>query len=238
MATPVWVAVRPAERLAAGLAMIAGYIDAYGLMSFQTYLSFMSGNTTQTGAQLGQGHAALAIPSLTAIVFFVIGVFAGTLLDRSGAHLAQRQRLALVAVLIAVAISLIQALSLASGIAIAILAFSMGVMNTVLTHIGAQSVNVGFVTGTLNAMASHVALAVMRAPLPDAQGPWDTHARRALLLLLVWGAFIAGALVAGMLTPHYGAWMLLPPLLILLGLAVFNPDQPGMNGAQATSSTR
>ena len=40
-----------AERLAAGLAMIAGYIDAYGLIRYQTYLSFMSGNTTQTGSQ-------------------------------------------------------------------------------------------------------------------------------------------------------------------------------------------
>lgn len=231
MARPVWVAVRPAERLAAGLAMIAGYVDAYGLMSYQTYLSFMSGNTTQTGSQLGQGHVPQAIPSLTAIVFFVIGVFVGTLLDRFDAGQAQQQRFAVVAALIAVTIGLVQTLSIVSVIAIAILAFSMGVMNTVLTHVGAQSVNVGFVTGTLNAMASHAAQAVLRAPLPDAQGSWDTHARRAFLLFGVWGAFFGGAFLAGTATPRFGAWMLLPPLLIFLGLAVFNPAQPYPNDA-------
>jgi hypothetical protein len=37
------------EWLAAGLAMIAGFLDAYGMITYNTYLSFMSGNTTQTG---------------------------------------------------------------------------------------------------------------------------------------------------------------------------------------------
>jgi Protein of unknown function (DUF1275) len=37
------------EWLAVGLAMIAGFVDAYGIITYNTYLSFMSGNTTQTG---------------------------------------------------------------------------------------------------------------------------------------------------------------------------------------------
>ena len=37
------------ERLAAGLAMVAGFVDAYGIITYGVYVSFMSGNTTQTG---------------------------------------------------------------------------------------------------------------------------------------------------------------------------------------------
>src|SRR2546428_1580691 len=89
------------ERLAAGLAMIAGYVDAYGYITFKTYLSFMSGNTTQTGSQIGQGDLAAAIPSLLAIVFLVIGVFTGILLTHSGTHQSWRLRFGVVAALLA-----------------------------------------------------------------------------------------------------------------------------------------
>ena len=37
------------ERLAAGLAMVAGFVYAYGVITYGVYVSFMSGNTTQTG---------------------------------------------------------------------------------------------------------------------------------------------------------------------------------------------
>src|SRR5882724_12290423 len=94
------------ERLAAGLAMIAGYVDAYGYFTFKTYLSFMSGNTTQTGYQTGQGDLAAAMPSLLAIVSFVIGVFTGTLLTQSGTPQARRLRFGVVAALLAVSIGL------------------------------------------------------------------------------------------------------------------------------------
>ena len=63
MATSGWAAARHELRLAGVLALIAGYVDAYGLIRYQTYLSFMSGNTTQTGSQIGQGHLAAAVPS-------------------------------------------------------------------------------------------------------------------------------------------------------------------------------
>src|SRR2546430_1892367 len=92
------------ERLAAGLAMIAGYVDAYGYITFKTYVSFMSGNTTQTGSQLGQGDLAAALPSLLAIVFLVIGVFTGTLLTHSGTHQSWRLPLGVIGHLLAVII--------------------------------------------------------------------------------------------------------------------------------------
>jgi uncharacterized membrane protein YoaK (UPF0700 family) len=114
---------------------------------------------------------------------------------------------------------------LSAGVLIATVSFAMGVMNTALSRVGAQSVSLTFVTGTLSRVGANLALALRRAPLPDAQGPWDTHLRRAMLLARVWAGFLAGALLSGAATPRFGAWVLLAPVLILAALAAFDrPD--------------
>src|SRR3989442_9933724 len=89
-ATSAQVSTQGDETFAAALAMIAGYVDAYGYLTFKTYVSFMSGNTTQTGFLTGQGDFAAAMPSLLAIVSFVIGIFTGTSLTYSGTHRSWR----------------------------------------------------------------------------------------------------------------------------------------------------
>jgi len=219
------VSTQAQERLAVGLALIAGYVDAYGFISYRTYVSFMSGNTTQTGSLIGQGNLAAAVPALLAIVFFLVGVFTGTFLTHSGVRQSRRLPFGLVATLLAVIIGVTQLGSSASGVGIATLSLAMGFMNTALSRVGAQSVNLVFVTGTLNTMAQHLALAVKRAPLPGAQGSWDTHRRRAFLLMGVWASFLTGALLAGVATSRFGVWVLLLPVLILLALAVFSLAQ-------------
>ena len=75
---------RAEGRLAASLALIAGYVDGYGIVALGVYVSFMSGNTTQTGTLTGQGHFATALHSALSIVFFVVGNFAAALLTHSG----------------------------------------------------------------------------------------------------------------------------------------------------------
>jgi uncharacterized membrane protein YoaK (UPF0700 family) len=216
---------RGQQWLAVVLAMTAGYVDAFGLLTYQTYLSFMSGNTTQTGSQIGQDHLPLAAPSLLAIVFFVAGVFTGTLIAQTDPLRSQRRSFALVAGLIAAIMLTAQFRPPASAVSIATVSFAMGVMNTTIARVGGQSVNIGFVTGTLNRLASHLALAVKRVPLADAQGLWDTHTHRALLLFSVWLSFLTGALVSGAGTVRFGTSVLLLPLLVLLALAMLNLTQ-------------
>src|SRR5215475_11792902 len=70
---------RNAELLAAALAMIAGFVDAYGMITYGVFVSFMSGNTTQTGYQTAEGLFGPASLSALAILFFLVGSFAGTL---------------------------------------------------------------------------------------------------------------------------------------------------------------
>ena len=47
--------------LAIFFALVAGYLDGYGLLVPGTYIPFMSGNTTILGLRSGQGdfHAAI-----------------------------------------------------------------------------------------------------------------------------------------------------------------------------------
>jgi uncharacterized membrane protein YoaK (UPF0700 family) len=223
---------RAERRLAICLALIAGYVDAYGLLVYGTYVSFMSGNTTQTGSMTGQGRLLAALPSALAILFFVAGSFAGTWLTHSRLRHSLQVLFGAIAALLAVIIGGTQLgnPALHAEVCIATLSLAMGSMNTTLSQIGAEPVNLTFVTGTLNKMGRHLALAITRAPLPDAQGQWDTHLRRAALMASVWAGFLTGAMVSGAATSYLGvgAWVLLPPFLILLALALvwvpFAPD--------------
>jgi uncharacterized membrane protein YoaK (UPF0700 family) len=217
---------RNAELLAAALALIAGFIDAYGMITYGVYVSFMSGNTTQTGYQTAEGAFGPASLSALAILSFVVGSFAGTLLVEFAGRYARRVLYCVVAVGLAAIIGLTQLGALPGAGAIASISFAMGIMNNALSRVGAQAVSLTFVTGSLSRVGSSLALALRRAPLRDAQGPWDTHLRRAMLLARIWLGFLVGALLSGAVTSRYGALVLSAPALILAVLAVFDrPDR-------------
>jgi uncharacterized membrane protein YoaK (UPF0700 family) len=69
--------------LAVFLALVAGYLDGYGLLVLGTYVSFMSGNTTLAGLKSGQGNFQAALPSAIAVLSFVTGSFLGNLFSQS-----------------------------------------------------------------------------------------------------------------------------------------------------------
>jgi uncharacterized membrane protein YoaK (UPF0700 family) len=220
--------VRSAERLAAALALIAGFIDAYGMITYGVFVSFMSGNTTQTGYQAAEGAFGPASLSALAILFFVVGSFAGTLLVEFAGRYARRVLYCAVAAALAAIVGLTQYGVLSGAFAIAAISVAMGVMNNALSRVGAQAISLTFVTGSLSRVGSSLALALRRAPLRDAQGPWDTHLRRALMLARLWLGFLVGALMSGAATPRYGALVLAAPALILAVMAAFDrPDRLG-----------
>ena len=59
------------------LATVAGYTDGYGLRQFNTFISFMSGNTTIAGVSVGEQRLNAALPEAVAIIFFLVGTFLG-----------------------------------------------------------------------------------------------------------------------------------------------------------------
>jgi uncharacterized membrane protein YoaK (UPF0700 family) len=210
------------EWLAVALAMIAGFLDAYGMITYRTYLSFMSGNTTQAGYEIGQGKFGPALYSvLLAIAFFVCGSFAGALLERSPVKRIRRLVFVVIASSLALIIGLAQIGFSFNWMSVAPISFAMGAMNTALSRVG-DSVSLTFVTGTLNRIGIQLALAVKRTPITDSRGPWDSHVRRALQLAVRWAAFVIGALLSGAATPRFGVWALLFPMLALSALALFD----------------
>jgi uncharacterized membrane protein YoaK (UPF0700 family) len=210
------------EWLAVTLAMIAGFVDAYGIMTYDTYVSFMSGNTTHTGYKAGQGDWWAAVLSALAIVFFIGGSFAGASLAHFGVQRIRRLIFGAVAILLALIVGFTQLGFLSHGVPIAVLGFAMGAMDTALSRVGTQNASLTFVTGTLSRIGVQLALAVQHAPLPDRQGPWDSHLYRTFLMAGIWAGFLAGALLSGMATPRFGVWVLLVPALILSVLATFD----------------
>jgi uncharacterized membrane protein YoaK (UPF0700 family) len=204
--------------LAAILALIAGYVDSYTLLKYKVYTSFMSGNTTQTGLAVGQGQLAEAGPHLLPIPVFVIGSFVGTFLIHSRLRDPLRRLCGMVAVLLAAGLVTAYLAPLPGWFGIILLSLAMGVMNPTITHVGGQSVSLGYVTGDLNNLGRHLALAARGMPVSDPQGSWDTHWRRAFLLAGVWTFFLMGALLGGAAVALFGDWILLLPILILLVL--------------------
>jgi uncharacterized membrane protein YoaK (UPF0700 family) len=208
--------------LAIFLALIAGYLDGYGLLVLGTYVSFMSGNTTITGLRSGQGNFQSALPSAIAIVFFVTGSFLGNLFAQSRSRYSHRLNFGVIAGLLATVAGLEQH-GLWNGPAeIAMLSVAMGMMNPALSKVGAESVSLTFVTGTLNRIGGHLAAAAGRKPLPEGQGPGDSHLARAGIGASVWSWFLVGAALSGMVASHFRMWALLPPCIVMIALGLFS----------------
>ena len=219
-APPAQVAARQEGRRAVLLALIAGYVDAYAFVKYRLYVSFMSGNTTQTGSQAGQARFAEAGQSLFPIPCFVTGVFVGTVLAHSNLRHPLRVIMAVVAVMLALGIAAGLLPSLPGWVTVMFLSLAMGTMSTTITRVGDQAVSVSYVTGSLTNMMQHLALAVKNVPLPRPQGSWDTHNWRARFLASVWTAFFTGALLAGVALPRFGAWTLVLPIFALFAMMV------------------
>lgn len=204
--------------LAICLALISGYLDGYGLLTLGVYVSFMSGNTTISGLRGGQGHFHAAWPSVIAILLFVSGSFLGHLFTQSRLRHSHRLIFGLITILLLTVTGLERNGVLNPLIAIGLLSLAMGTMNPALTKIGAESVSLTFMTGTLNRIGGHFASAVTRKPLTDGQTATDSHLSRARIEASVWLGFLGGAALSGIATSHFRTWALLPPCVVMLGL--------------------
>ena len=210
---------------AISLALVAGYVDGYALRVFGIYVSFMSGNTTLTGVNAGEGGFLFALPPALSIAGFLASSFAGNWVVHSGMRHPRRVLFLAAAVLIACFVVLNLHAFRQANLSLPVLSVAMGMMNPAVSRVGREPVSLTFVTGTLNKIGDHLASAVTRVPLPSAEGPRDTHFYRAALEASVWTGFLVGAILSGVLSHRFGVLELVPASAALLAFALVNPAQ-------------
>lgn len=209
------------QKLMMGMSVIAGFCDSYGLLYFKTYVSFMSGNTTQTGFASGQHNLAAAGIALTAILFFMAGIFAAVTFTNGPWYRSGWMPFVLVAFLLTVSGFIPGDDAGAKYGGVAILSFAMGYFNNALSHVGRQTVNADFVTGNLSNSVQHIVFAIQNKPMENPLGTWDTYKYRAVLLIGIWFCFLAGAFLCASLAGWLGKWVLVLPVLALLLCPVY-----------------
>lgn len=174
------------QRLALGLAALAGLVDATGFVVAGGYFtSFMSGNTTRMGVELAL-RPALALAPLGLIAAFLAGVIGGAMIARRNEGRRKRVLLGLVAMLLGSGAGL-----LAGGFAIPFLglsAMAMGLANNVFARDGEVTVGVTYMTGALVRFGQGIAARLAGEPLESTRGYG-----------LLWSALAAGAATGGAL---------------------------------------
>ncbi len=211
------------------LALIAGYLDGYGLRFLGAYVSFMSGNTTNTGMYSGEGALHAAVPSGVAIALFVTGSVFGNLLVHSRLRQSHRVVFSLIAGLLAAAAGLEQGGIAIATFEIALISLAMGMMNPAVSKIGSEPVSLTFVTGTLNRMGGHLAAALGPKSLGSTESR-TSQLFRAGIDASMWSGFLIGAVLSGLLASSWKQWALWPPCLAITGLVLFGPaiSSPGV----------
>jgi uncharacterized membrane protein YoaK (UPF0700 family) len=170
--------------LACTLSALAGYVDGVGFLHLGgIFVSFMSGNSTQLGVSLAQGHWSNAAEAIGVIALFATGAAAGSLIvhirsfdDQGWVLLAEASLLAAAALFHALGVP---------PLAIATMVLAMGLENAVFQAEGGAGLGLTYVTGALVKVGQFAAAAL-------------TGGRRWAWLpnLLQWAALVAGA-VAG-----------------------------------------
>ncbi|MBC2664519.1 DUF1275 domain-containing protein [Novosphingobium flavum] len=183
---------RRRQGLAIGLAGLAGFVDAAGFLSADGYfVSFMSGNTTRLGVNLGKAPALALTPALL-IAGFVLGVALGSACaGRAGAR-RKPAVLGLVAALLAAA-----ALARGAGFhdaMLGLLVMAMGALNATFQRGGEVAVGLTYMTGALVKLGQALAGAALGEP----RGGWAAF-------MALWGGLTLGAVLGAAAFSHFAA---------------------------------
>ena len=173
--------------LAIGLSAMAGYVDAVGYLRLGgTFVSFMSGNSTQFAVGLSAARSGSELLIAAIIPTFVAGVVIGNLLHGASGRAGSPAVLGLVTLLLLAGAALQQAG--VAWLAIGLTALAMGAVNTAFEHRGQARMGLTYMTGTLVRAGDHFAQALRGGPLLG----WAPDA-------LLWGGLIVGATTGGLI---------------------------------------
>jgi uncharacterized membrane protein YoaK (UPF0700 family) len=198
--------------LAALLAALAGMVDVIGYLHLNgLFVSYMSGNSTQLAAALGQGDLGQAGAITKLVLLFVLGAAAGQVLAGSTGEWHMSWVLAGVTILLTIAAL--------STLAPEPMVFAMGTLNASMHRAGNIPISLTFVTGVL---------------VRFGQGLGDFLTRRSsewkwLAQVVPWFGLIAGATVGSAAFTRIGSaaiWIsvALAAFLLACSAAIRQPD--------------
>ena len=184
------------------LALVGGYADAVGFLTFNAFAGAMTGNTVLLGIALAAHKLADAAQSAGIIAAFVVGVVVSILLRRA-TSVAGILCLEMAAIILA---ALVPSLAAAP-----ILALAMGLQNAAMTHFTGGTINTVFLTGNLQTLVHTVLTGQAQARTAEHQ--------TIVLVGTFWLAYLTG-IIAGAVAWHWTTHPLLfaalPLPLVLL----------------------
>ncbi|KRA81530.1 YoaK family protein [Altererythrobacter sp. Root672] len=196
--------------LAYGIAGLAGFVDATGFLAADGYfVSFMSGNTTRLGVDIGTRVGSAVVPALL-IVGFICGVTLGALVSENASRARKSAVLAVSSALIVTA-----AIGHALGSKLLFLGGSvtaMGAINNMFRKDGEVAVGVTYMTGALVRLGQGLAARLQRRPFDGAAASFA-----------LWGSLAVGAIGGALATetiPVWAPWIPVLASLALLGAAL------------------
>ena len=211
-------------QLAALLALNAGVLNSVGFVAVSVYTSHMTGLTASVADHLVLGGSAIVLTGLLGIATFMAGAAACALLFNWGRRRGLRSRYANVLVLEALLVLLFGLLAEEFAwrhrdlVFVAVLCFTMGMQNAIITKISGAQIRTTHVTGMVTDIGIELGkLAyVSRTPgLPPVVPELDKLGVLALLVGLFFGGGILGAV--GYL--EFGFATRVPLALVLLAAA-------------------
>lgn len=182
----------PRERfIAAGLAGLAGYVDALGFMAMGGYfVSFMSGNSTRLGVGLAENIRLGLLPAAL-IALFVCGVITGSLAGHFATY--RRPTVVIGLVFLLLTFAAVTAHFGLTPLAIAAMAMAMGAENAAFERDGEVSIGLTYMTGTLVKLGQRVTAALLGGD----KVAWVWY-------LMLWMGLVTGAVAGAATYAHIG----------------------------------
>jgi uncharacterized membrane protein YoaK (UPF0700 family) len=232
------------------LAWLGGFVDAVGFLTlFHLFTAHMSGNSVWFGAAIGIGNWRLGLHHLFPIPLFAIGVAIGAV----AVELGRRRRLrAPFAPALLIEAALLTVFMLAGSAYVvdgslrtaavwtfyllaALPALAMGLQNATLRQVAGQTLHTTYITGVLQSLAEDVVHYLFwlrqqvrgsgyREALRDS--PAHPALRAAVASLLVWLAYITGAVSGGFTKHRWELHALALPIVVLAVIVAVDLAQP------------
>ena len=224
-------AMRGGPALAAAMAFTAGGADAIGLAATGRYTAHMSGTTSVTMGRFADGEVHLALLGLVLIVSFLAGATACGFFTAWRHPRSSRNTLPVLLVVEAVLIGSAGLTldtawnSQAPSVAVAILAFGMGLQNATSSKLLGPTVRTTHVTGTLTDIGVDLGSAARDIATPSTRRSGLVRdASASLRSGALLAGFVAGGLCGTFSFTHFGGSSLLAlavfPLLVAILVTV------------------